>query len=316
MRLLETHEAPEARGGQTGPERVLRTTFACNQRCPFCFVTLTGRRAELAEIERELDSLVQLCGFGGELTLSGGEPTADPRLLDIVASARQRGFRRFVLQTNGVFLARPGLLEGLIRFGVRCYMVSFHSHRPTFYDKITGSSKQYALAVAGLTRLLGARGCRVIVNVVVNAWNYRDLPGLMGFLARLRPGRRPEICFSMINEAGHEKAPSCAVSLERVGPPLRRALEICRREGLRVDRFTGGSAFPVCLLNTPGRYADLRRVPQNRVRYAEDFPEDTGGRAKRPDCRRCAYDAHCIGVPASYARIFGLAALRIPPAHG
>ncbi|MCR4296973.1 MAG: hypothetical protein NUW21_15690, partial [Elusimicrobia bacterium] len=52
-------------------------------------------------------------------------------------------------------------------------------------------------------------------------------------------------------------------------------------------------------------------LPQECVRYADDFaaaPAD-GGRAKRPACRACAYDAKCLGVPAEYARLFGLEAL-------
>ena len=187
------------------------------------------------------------------MTLSGGEPAADPRLLEIVDAARKRGFRRFVLQTNAVFLARRGLLPNLVRCGVKTYMVSFHSHRPELYDRITGSRGQMRLAVEGLSRLLAARSCRVTVNVVVNRFNYLDLPGLMGFLGTLARGksRRLEVCFSMINEAGHEKAPEFAVDLELAAPSLREALRRCREEGLRVERFAGGSAFPVCLTREP-----------------------------------------------------------------
>ncbi len=300
--LAESHE------GHEGRDLLLRTTFACNQKCPFCFVPMTGKGADFAEIERELDAQASRSGSRGELTISGGEPTSDPRLPEIIAAARRRGFRRFVLQTNGVYLTRPGLLKTLISLGVKTYLFSFHSHKAAAYDKITGSRGQYLRAVAGLTALLKRSGCSVTVNVVVNAHNYRDLPGLVDFVARLG---RPDVYFSMINEVGHQKAPSWTVALEDVEPYLRQAVARCRKAGLSISRSGGESSFPVCLLAEPSRHASQRPLPQERVRYAEDFSGEAGviGRAKLPSCRACPYDLRCVGVPAQYARLYGLAAL-------
>jgi pyruvate-formate lyase-activating enzyme len=302
--LAESHE------GHEGRDLLLRTTFACNQKCPFCFVPMTGRGADLASIERALDAQAARSGPRGELTISGGEPAADPRLPRIVAAARARGFRRFVLQTNGVYLTRPGLLEELIGLGVKTYLVSFHSHRPAAYDRITGSRGQHARAAAGLTRLLRAPGLSVTVNVVVNAHNYEDLPELVDFLAGLRAGR-PGLYFSMLNEVGHQKAPSWTVSLEEAAPYLRRAVARCRKAGFPVSRSGGESSFPVCVLEEPARHASPRPLPQDRVRYADDFDGEAGGvgRVKRPSCRECRYDSRCVGVPAAYARLHGLGGL-------
>lgn len=323
--LLESLRRPEAGGarggalaesheGHEGRDLLLRTTFACNQRCPFCFVPMTGKGADFASIERELDAQARRSGPRGELTLSGGEPASDPRLPRIVAAARERGFRRFVLQTNGVYLTRPGLLDELVRLGVRTYLFSFHAHEPAAYDRITGSRGQHARAVAGLKRLLRVPGLSVTVNVVVTARNYRGLPELVDFIAGLRAGR-PGLYFSMLNEAGHQKAPDWAVSLEEAGPYLRRAVARCREAGFPVSRSGGESSFPPCLLDRPARHASPRVLPQDRVRYTDDFSGEAGviGRAKRPSCRECRYDSRCVGVPARYARLFGLEGLRPRP---
>ena len=302
MNLSEIHE------GHDGRDLLLRTTFACNQRCPFCFVPLTGRAAEFSEIVAALDAQARRPGPRGALTISGGEPASDPRLPRIIAAARLRGFRRFILQTNGVFLNKPGLLETLIALGVKSYLFSFHSHKAAAYDRITGSRGQQPVAVANLTRLLKRRGCKVTVNVVVNKHNYRDLPGLVSFLARRG---RPSLYFSMINEAGHQKVPAWSVPLEKSAPFLRRAMTLCREAGLPVSRSGGESAFPACLLDDPARHASRRTLPQERVRYAEDFSGEAGaiGRAKRPTCRECFLDSRCSGVPASYASLHGMGAL-------
>jgi MoaA/NifB/PqqE/SkfB family radical SAM enzyme len=295
---------------------LLRTTFACNQRCPFCFVPLTGRPADLGEISAELDALARQGAAGRELMISGGEPTLDARLPRILALARRKGFRRFVLQTNAVLLDRPGGIERLLRLGVESFMVSFHASTPELYDRVTGSRGLFPRAAAGLARLLRRPACRVTVNVVVNRRNFRDLPRLVDFVAGLAAGvprgRRPEFYFSMLNEAGHEKVPSWAVDLKDVGPWLRRAVRLCRREGLPVSRFGGETSFPVCLLSEPGRLAARRAYPKDRVRYADKFAGEAGslGRVKRTACRRCPFDTRCLGVPAPYARLFGLGALR------
>lgn len=314
LRGREGREAParaESHEEVQGDRRLLRLTFACNQRCQFCFIPVARGRAEPGRIEREIDALAREFPSGGTLTISGGEPTVEPRLPEILARARRRGIRRFVLQTNAVALARPGLAEKLVGLGVRACLVSFHSHRPEIYDRLTGSRGQYPRAVKGVSRLLACRGCGVTFNVVVTALNYRDLPGLIGFLGRLSAGgrrRRPGVFFSMMNGAGHHKAPSLAVSLKEIAPFLRKAVERCREEGLTVEKFGGESSFPVCLLKQPGKHVSRRSFSQDRMRYAEEFSGELGGvgRAKLPACRSCAYNERCLGVPAEYARMFGL----------
>lgn len=311
----ETHE-----GGGEGVERILRITSACNHRCPFCFIPGREGGAEASALERELDVLADGLAPGGALVLSGGEPTVDPRLPELIASARRRGIRRFVLQTNGVLLARPGMIEELLELGVEAFDVSFHSHRPGPYGRITGSRGNHPKVVEGLGRLLASGRCRVTACVLINAWNYRELPELVGFLGGLSrerrrdPESRFEICFALMNGAGMNAAPRMAVDLREAAPYLRRALDRCREEGVLAQRFTGETAIPPCQVQDAAAYAGEVEFSQERVRYAEDFSGETGsvGRAKRPACRKCAYDARCLGVPAEYARMFGLGALSCP----
>ena len=177
----ETHEA-----GREGLERILRITSACNHRCPFCFVPVNAGGADRAEFSSaKLDALAPVLGPHGTVVISGGEPTVDPRLVDIIASARRRGLRRFVLQTNGAALVRPGLMESLLALGVEGFDVSFHAHKPSSHARITGNRDTFPKVVEGLGRLLDSGRCRVTACVLVNAWNYRELPQLVGFLGKL-----------------------------------------------------------------------------------------------------------------------------------
>ena len=295
-----------------GVERILRVTHACNQRCPFCFVPADGWKAEPDVLERELERLAPELGPQGVLTLSGGEPLVHPRLDGIIRSARRRGIAKFVLQTNGVGLERPGALEKLLALGVVGFDVSFHSHLPRVYDRLTGTRGQHPRAVSALSRLF-ALGAQVSVCVVITALNYRSLPAWAGFLGRLARGARPapRLGFTMLNGAGVVRSPELAVDLALVAPYLRRAAARAAREGLLVPRSSGECDLPPCLASSPARFASQDALPQRLVRYANDFSGEKGdiGRAKRPACRRCAHDAKCLGVPAEYARMFGLGAL-------
>ncbi|MBI5622587.1 MAG: radical SAM protein [Elusimicrobia bacterium] len=309
----EVHEAGDR------PDVILRTTFACNQRCPFCFVPHQSPMVPDAELEAELDSVApRLKAEGLALTVSGGEPLADPRLIRILESARSRGIKEFILQTNMVGLDRPGMVERLTALGVTGYDVSFHSHRAKAYDAITGSRGQHPRAVSALGSLLDEPSIRVTACILINKLNYRHLPELMGFLGRVSRKRRKErpveVCFSVMNGAGMNRAAHLAVDLEEAAPFIWKALQRCKAEGITAQRFSGESSLPPCVVPKPEDWVEQTPFSQDRVRYAEDFSGAFGdvGRAKKPGCRACPYDRFCLGVPAEYARLFGLGALRPP----
>lgn len=300
-----------------GVERILRISHACNQRCSFCFIPADGWKADVGALEREFDRLTPELGSSGVLTLSGGEPLAHPRLFDILEAARRRGIERFTVQTNGVLLAKEGVLDKLVEFGVAGFDVSFHSHRAPLYDRLTGTRGQHPWAVSALAKVLACNRGYVSVCIVINELNYRHLPAWAAFLGKLAraAGRDPReplrIGFTMLNGIGLARAPQLAVDLARVKPYLRRAAARAEREGLIVQRSSGESDLPPCLAEAPAAFASENALPQDDVRYADDFAAEPtrGGRAKRLACRECRYDQRCLGVPAEYARMFGLEAL-------
>lgn len=300
-----------------GVEKILRIDHACNQSCSFCFIPADGWKAGVGDLERELDRLAPELGGAGVLTLSGGEPLVHPELFEILESARRRGIRKFTVQTNGVPLAKTGVLEKLVERGVVGFDVSFHAHQAPLYDRLTGSRGQHPRAVEALKKVMARNEGYVSVCIVINALNYRLLPAWAGFLGKLardarRDAREPvRIGFTMLNGIGVDRAPDLAVDLALVRPFLRRAVARCAREALIVQRSCGESDLPPCLAADPEAFVAESVLPQDRVRYADDFTlsDPDGGRAKRPACRECPYDSRCLGVPAEYARKFGLGAL-------
>ncbi|MFI5348108.1 MAG: radical SAM protein [Elusimicrobiota bacterium] len=311
LRVKDLEARPGADDSNPGREAVLRVSFACNQNCGFCYIKRSKKVVPLEEIERRLAPSTPNQFAETNLTISGGDPATHPRLADIVASARKKGFRHISLQTNAVGFSAPGLVRKL---GPLMYFVSFHSHIPAIYDRLTGSKGQFPLALRGIGNILELADNVLIFNIVVTNLNYAGLPGHVEFVAGLSRPRKTRIFFLMLNDIGLLKAPELAVDLRFVAPSLDKALRRCRERGLEVEPFVGNGAIPLCQTNDPSRYAGVNAHAQDGVRYGDEIDgDDARGRAKRTSCKTCRYDGKCRGVSVAYARRFGLEPLKPIP---
>ncbi|MBI3566125.1 MAG: radical SAM protein, partial [Elusimicrobia bacterium] len=132
----------------------------CNNRCVFCMsgVERDAKEpwADFSRVEEELRHFRAAgCRSAGFL---GGEPTVYPRILDAIARARELGYERVALCTNGTRLSDAGFVADLVAAGLTRVTVSVHSHRPEIEDGlITLVPGNLARKVAGLKNLLAWR---------------------------------------------------------------------------------------------------------------------------------------------------------------
>jgi hypothetical protein len=90
----------------------------------------TDQRCSRAYVERLLDDAGASSATTGRARhdlISGGRRY--PELPRLIRAARDRGFARVFICTNGVRLARPGYLDELIAAGLTGVRLSFHDHR-------------------------------------------------------------------------------------------------------------------------------------------------------------------------------------------
>ena len=95
---------------------ILEITDHCDLDCPICLVSNPGRaHLDRAAVARMLDGLIRAEGQVDVLNLSGGEPTTNPHLREIVDECLARPeILRVSLSTNGLRLSRdPELLRFL-----------------------------------------------------------------------------------------------------------------------------------------------------------------------------------------------------------
>lgn len=132
----------------------IRLNWECNARCKMCGLSNYIYRQDqnrknnlsLDEIKKIIDDLKELgCT---NLTLSGGEPTLSPILIDTIQYATDKGIQT-ALNTNG-FLLDKEYLERLIVAGVKIFTFSIDSPIEKQHDEIRGLKGCYQRAAEAI----------------------------------------------------------------------------------------------------------------------------------------------------------------------
>jgi 12,18-didecarboxysiroheme deacetylase len=169
----------------------------CNLRCVHCYAHSRDLEysGELNHEEglRLIDDLAQ---FGAPVLLfSGGEPLMHPRILELIAYAREKGMRA-VISTNGTLIT-PELAEKLKAFGLSYVGISLDGLEET-NDRFRGMKGAFAAALAGV-RNCRAADIKVGLRFTMNRKNVHDLNGIFDLLYA---EKIPRICFYHLVYAG------------------------------------------------------------------------------------------------------------------
>ena len=117
------------------PGRLAATIFlgSCNFRCPFCHnagLVLAPESEPLIETEEVLKVLRKRKGILDGVCVTGGEPTLDPGLTELLAQIKELGYP-VKLDTNGT---RPALVRELVDAGLVDYVAMDIKNSPGVVD--------------------------------------------------------------------------------------------------------------------------------------------------------------------------------------
>ena len=120
------------------PGKVACTVFlqGCNFRCPFCHNSdLLGKEGpETIEVDTLLAFLKKRAGLLDAVCITGGEPTLQPDLEDLVVKIKELGYL-VKLDTNG---NRPEVLKALVEKGLIDYVAMDIKNSPEKYGITAG----------------------------------------------------------------------------------------------------------------------------------------------------------------------------------
>jgi len=313
----------------------LNLGLACNNRCIFCLdLTALPEARKWLPIERALDELHLARGEGAtSVGLLGGEPTAHPRILDIVREARDAGYGRIALQTNGLRLSDPDLCRSLVESGVNRISMSVHSFSAADEDYLTGRAGNFAKKRRAVENLVALRKEGFLEhNVSLNAvLTTRIHSRLVDYAGHYRQLGITDVRFNMIRtDSCLDRGPELTPRLQDLAPEIARAVAASESR-LHMDLSFGD--LPLCaypweiLENRPlaGRVIgeardldtwvavfsaprDLTRAP-DRFKWTERKKSALKIQPEDP-CSRCGLAELCEGVWRSYVALHGGSELR------
>ena len=157
---------------------LLELTYRCNLDCSFCYNDLSLEGTPLA-YGQYLELLEDLAKMGTmNLILTGGEPLAHPRFLDIGERARELGF---VVRIKSNGHARSGALARSVRDRIDPFLieVSLHGGCAATHDqqtRVEGSFDRLMKNLAELSEL----GLRVKINSTLTRLNEHEIDVMFG----------------------------------------------------------------------------------------------------------------------------------------
>jgi MoaA/NifB/PqqE/SkfB family radical SAM enzyme len=163
-----------------GPQKVImNVTYVCNNRCTFCAV---GTRTQVdGHPQRQREHLDRYRAMGVRMVdFDGGEPTLNPELVALVRYARDIGYERVNVTTNGRMLAYERFAGSLVRSGLTTLLFSVHGHNAQVHAQQVGVAEAFDQTVQGIknARALAPPEVELGMNITVTKGNYLHLEAL------------------------------------------------------------------------------------------------------------------------------------------
>jgi molybdenum cofactor biosynthesis enzyme MoaA len=224
------------------------TGLTCNILCPFCYY---GDELNSSDYTfKQIASMLNLAREFGvrDIDFSGGEPTARKDFPDLVALARDKGFRRVCVITNGLHLANRNVVGALAGQGLNEVLISVHGADEETSARLSGKTGMFGKVAQALDNIAEA-GLRLRTNTVVNRVNMEKLPNIAAFIAGHYPAAANFICFNdWINAAPATEG--MAVRYSEAAPYLKAAIDRLEVAAGRVTvRY-----IPFCQMEGYGRH--------------------------------------------------------------
>jgi len=179
------------------PGKVACTVFlqGCNFRCPFCHNSdLLGKEGPEGMTDRELLSFLEKRrGILDGVCITGGEPTLQPELENLIRAIKEMGYA-VKLDTNG---AKPEVLKKLSQQGLLDYVAMDIKNSPEGYGETVGVPRMDISGVEQSIKFLleGEQPYEFRTTVVAELHNETTMESMGKWLSYLISGKKPAKLF-------------------------------------------------------------------------------------------------------------------------
>jgi MoaA/NifB/PqqE/SkfB family radical SAM enzyme len=292
--------------------------FLCNNRCKFCVSDVAPEEQKFIPFTQVKKELLNFYEQGFRMVgFLGGEPTIYPHLVETILFARKTGFQGVYLVSNGRRYCDPEFLNKIIRAGVSRFYISIHSHKASVEDSLTAVKGGFYEKLQGLRYLaaLKKKGIikdNVLLNIVINGLNYRDLSKMIRFFSS-KFGCR-DFRLNFINPEGRAQHHFDLLVPRYIAVKKYLAAAAGLSKSMGINLSIGD--IPFCILQgigdfqqIVGEFRDGQRKTaigtQKRESFFIEKRRKDESKIKFACCKICMYNLYCEGVWRYYAKHFG-----------
>jgi MoaA/NifB/PqqE/SkfB family radical SAM enzyme len=277
-----------------GPQKlIMNVTYVCNNHCTFCAV---GTRTQVdghPTRQREFLALYRERGVT-MVDFDGGEPTLNPELLPLVRYAREIGYERVNVTTNGRLAFYEDFARKLVRSGLTTLLFSVHGPDAKTHAQQVGVAEAFEQTVGGIQNAVrfAPRGATLGMNITLTKGNYDKLQAVADLALSLG-----------LNWLNIQFLTPFGRATSSVAPDTEKAARVVMRV---IDAYESRMKFqvinlPFCFLPGYERFmmgdlAKLERhmvfVNNETVNLAKYLAEQ---RTKKPVCESCPHAVFCGG---------------------
>jgi len=248
------------------------------------------------------------------VVFTGGEFTIRKDCFELVKFAKELGFSRIQIQTNGRMFSNMEFCKKMVKAGANEFGPALHGYKAEIHDYLTSAPGSFKQTVQGIINLR-TLGQYIIMNSLVVKPNYRYAPHIAKLFVRLRVN---QFQYAFVHAMGNAKknfnsmVPYKSLAL----PYLKKGIDIAREGNVKVMV----EAIPFCLMQGYEKYVSEIYIPPTRIeernRVIKDFKEEVKkyGKLKFEFCKNCKFDLVCEGPWREYPEHFGNDEFK--PVHG
>lgn len=168
---------------------VLQAGFLCNARCRFCYYRESLEKGTVSdftteEVKKKLREGRRL--GKDQVDISGGEPTIRKDIFEIIRYAKETGYRKICLITNGIKMHDESFCNKLIEAGMNDILFSIHSPIEEEHDYLTQVKGSWRKLMAGLDHI-SKSNIEYRINTTVTNANYKNIDSLFKLLRPYKP---------------------------------------------------------------------------------------------------------------------------------
>jgi sulfatase maturation enzyme AslB (radical SAM superfamily) len=250
----------------------------CNNNCIYCPADHKDLpQVDFSTIRNSLDQKES-----DSVVLHGGEPTLRKDLPDIVNAARDKGFRRIKLLTNGRALSNTHYLGQVMNAGCSLFEITLWGSNPNLHEYLSRAAGSFWETITGIENISAVPHDKfVCLRIPICKGNLSDLENIVITALNLGTNR---IILSMQDPA---------LSLQEVLPHIINSINISIFN--RVWILTEG--LPFCLMQ--GLEQHISEIYSGWETLYEKMYQH------HKQCAECVYKELCPGTEVRYVKQFG-----------